>query len=289
MDQAGEPVETIDLHVHSTASDGGLAPEAVVKRAVGAGLHAIALTDHDTLGGIPEALAAGERFGVRVIGGCEFSAAAPWGEMHVLGYFLPSDAPELDAFLERCRADRVRRGQAMVEQLQRLGVELSFEDVLDESRGGAVGRPHVARAIVRRGSAIDLGDAFDRFLGRGRPAFVEKTLPAFRAIAELVHQAGGLLSVAHLKERGTRAFIERLKGEGLDAVETRHPSHDPDLRARLTDIALKLGLLRTGGSDWHGDPEPGVTHGTIGSQAVPRDWLDRLDEFRVRTLTRVVS
>ena len=289
MDQALEPVETIDLHVHSTASDGSLAPEAVVKRALAAGLSAIALTDHDSLGGIPEALSAGERFAVRVIGGCEFSAAAPWGEMHVLGYFLPSDSVELDAFLERCRADRVRRARAMVEQLQRLGVGLSFEHVLHESGGGAVGRPHVARAIVRHGSAIDLGDAFDRFLGRGRPAFVEKTLPAFRAIAELVHQTGGLVSVAHLKERGTRAFIERLKGEGLDAVETRHPSHDPDLRARLTDIALKLGLLRTGGSDWHGDPEPGVTHGTIGSQAVPREWLDRLDEFRARSLSRAGS
>jgi hypothetical protein len=289
MDPAIEPVETIDLHVHSTASDGSHAPEVVVKRASGAGLGAIALTDHDTLAGIPEALAAGERFGVRVIGGCEFSAAAPWGEMHVLGYFLPSDSAALDAFLERCRADRVRRARAMVEQLQRLGVGLSFEHVLHESAGGAVGRPHVARAIVRHGSAIDLGDAFDRFLGRGRPAFVEKTLPAFRAIAELVHQSGGLVSVAHLKERGTRAFIERLKGEGLDAVETRHPSHDPDLRARLTDIALKLGLLRTGGSDWHGDPEPGVTHGTIGSQAVPREWLDRLDEFRARSPTQAVS
>jgi predicted metal-dependent phosphoesterase TrpH len=289
VDQAIKPVETIDLHVHSTASDGSLAPEAVVKRALAAGLGAVALTDHDSLGGIPEALAAGERFGVRVIGGCEFSAAAPWGEMHVLGYFLPSDSAALDAFLERCRADRVRRARAMVEKLQRLGVELSFEQVLYESAGGAVGRPHVARAIVRQGGAIDLGDAFDRFLGRGRPAFVEKTLPAFRAIAELVHQVGGLVSVAHLKERGTRAFVERLKGEGLDAVETRHPSHDPDLRARLTDIVLKLGLLRTGGSDWHGDPEPGVTHGTIGSQAVPREWLDRLDEFRTRPLTGVVS
>lgn len=289
MDQAVGPVETIDLHVHSTASDGSLSPEAVVRRALGAGLSAIALTDHDTLGGIPEALAAGERFGVRVIGGCEFSAAAPWGEMHVLGYFLPSDSAALDAFLASCRADRIRRAQAMVEQLQRLGVGLSFEHVLDESGGGAVGRPHVARAIVRHGSAIDLGDAFDRFLGRGRPAFVEKTLPAFRAITELVHQAGGLVSVAHLKERGTRAFIERLKGEGLDAVETRHPSHDPDLRARLTDIALKLGLLRTGGSDWHGDPEPGVTHGTIGSQAVPREWLDRLDQYRAQSLNRAVS
>lgn len=278
-------MDTIDLHVHSTASDGSLSPGGVVKRAAGAGLRAIALTDHDTLAGVPEAIAAGEHYGVRVVGGCEFSALAPWGEMHVLGYFLPPELPELDAFLERCRADRMRRAQEMVQRLQRLGVDLSFESVLQESAGGAVGRPHVARAIVRQGRAIDLGDAFDRFLGRGRPAFVEKTLPQFRAITDLVHAAGGLVSVAHLKERGTRAFIERLKGEGLDAVETRHPSHDPDLRARLTDIALQLGLLRTGGSDWHGDPEPGVTHGSIGSQCVPIEWLERLDDFRAGSLT----
>jgi predicted metal-dependent phosphoesterase TrpH len=277
-------VETIDLHVHSTASDGSLLPGGVVKRAAAAGLRAIALTDHDTLAGIPEALAAGEQYGVRVVGGCEFSAASPWGEMHVLGYFLPPESPQLEAFLERCRADRVRRAQEMVQHLRRLGVDLSFESVLQESAGGAVGRPHVARAIVRHGGAIDLGDAFDRFLGRGRPAFVEKTLPQFRTIAELVHATGGLVSVAHLKERGTRAFIERLRGEGLDAVETRHPSHDPDLRARLTDITLQLGLLRTGGSDWHGDPEPGVTHGTIGSQSVPMEWLERLDGLRAGSL-----
>jgi predicted metal-dependent phosphoesterase TrpH len=209
--------------------------------------------------------------------------------MHILGYFLPPESQPVQAFLERCRADRVRRAQEMVQHLQRLGVDLSFESVLQESAGGAVGRPHVARAIVRHGGAADLGDAFDRFLGRGRPAFVEKTLPQFRDVAELVHAAGGLVSVAHLKERGTRSFIERLKGEGLDAVETRHPSHDPDLRARLTDITLQLGLLRTGGSDWHGDPEPGVTHGTIGSQYVPMEWLDRLDDLRAASLTTRLS
>lgn len=260
-----------------------------MKRAHAAGLQAIALTDHDTLGGVPEALSAGERMGVRVVGGCEFSAAAPWGEMHVLGYFLPTDSRPVDEFLERCRADRVRRAQVMVEQLQRLGVRISFDSVLQESGGGAVGRPHVARAIVREGSAIDTGDAFDRYLGRGRPAFVEKTLPTFRAIVELVHAAGGLVSIAHLKERGTLTFIEKLKAEGLDAVETRHPSHDPDLRARLTDITLKLGLLRTGGSDWHGDPEPGVTHGTIGSQGVPLEWLERLDNHRSHTINHAAS
>jgi len=282
-------LETIDLHVHSTASDGSLTPEAVVKRAAAVGLHAVGLTDHDTVAGVAEALNAGERLGVRVVSGCEFSVAASWGEMHVLGYFLPPDSSELENFLERCRADRMRRAQEMVQQLQRHGVELPFESVLEESAGGAVGRPHVARAIVRHGGAIDPSDAFDRWIGRGRPAFVEKTLPSFAAVATVVHDAGGVVSVAHLKERGTRAVVERLKSEGLDAVETRHPSHDPDLRARLTDIALQLGLLRTGGSDWHGDPEPGVSHATIGSQQVPREWLDRLDELRARALRSAAS
>jgi 3',5'-nucleoside bisphosphate phosphatase len=276
--------ETIDLHLHSTASDGKVSPEGVVSRARAAGLTAIALTDHDTLAGLPEALAAGERYGVRVVAGCEFSVAASWGEMHVLGYLLPSHSAELEEFLERCRADRVRRAQEMVTQLQRLGVDLSFESVLRESAGAALGRPHVARALVRHGGAANPNEAFDRFIGRGRPAFVEKTLPTFAAVADVVHRAGGVVSAAHLKERGTRAVVDRLKDEGLDAVETRHPSHDPDVRARLTDIAIDLGLLRTGGSDWHADPEPGVTHGAMGSQQVPREWLDRLDEWKTRTL-----
>jgi len=266
--------------VHSTASDGSLPPEVVVERALRAGLAGIALTDHDTVAGVPAAETAGERLGIRVVGGCEFSSAAPWGEMHVLGYFLPSHSAELESFLERCRADRIRRAREMVSRLQGLGVGLEFEDVLLQSKGAAVGRPHVARAIVRKGSATHVSDAFDRYIGRGRPAFVDKRLPTFREIADLVHSVRGIVSVAHLKERGTRSFLERLQREGLDAIETRHPSHDPDLRARLTDIALRLGLLRTGGSDWHGDPEPGETHGSLGSQQVPLEWLERLEELR---------
>ena len=161
------------------------------------------------------------------------------------------------------------------------GVTLDFDDVLRQARGGAVGRPHVARAIVLSGAAAGMSEAFDRYIGRGRPAFVEKMLPTFAEVAEVVHAVRGIVSVAHLKDRGTRSFLERLKGQGLDAVETRHPSHDPDARARLTDIALALGLLRTGGSDWHGDPEPGESHGTIGSQEVPLEWLERLDQHRL--------
>ncbi len=231
------------------------------------------------MAGVAAAVSAGERVGVRVVSGCEFSTAAPWGEMHVLGYFLPTDSPLLEAFLERCRADRLRRARAMVDRLRGMGLTLDFDDVLRQARGGAVGRPHVARAIVRGGGALGMSEAFDRYIGRGRPAFVEKVLPSFAEVADLVHSVRGLVSVAHLKDRATRSYMERLKTEGLDAIETRHPSHDPDTRARLTDIALRLGLLRTGGSDWHGDPEPGESHGALGSQEVPMEWLERMDQL----------
>src|SRR5690606_16451804 len=219
---------TVDLHLHSTASDGQLEPEVVVERAARAGLAAIALTDHDTLAGVAAAQQAGHRLGVRVIGGCEFSVSAPWGEMHVLGYFLPPDSAELNEFLQRCREDRIRRGRAMAERLQALGVPVTFDDILAASGHGAVGRPHVARAIIAKGAARDLNDAFDRFLGRGRPAYVPKTLPPLREVTRIVHQVGGLLSAAHLKDRATRSVLERFRRDGLDAVETRHPSHGPD-------------------------------------------------------------
>ncbi len=257
----------------------------MVERASAAGLAAISLTDHDTVAGVPAAVAAGERLGVRVLSGCEFSTSAPWGEMHVLGYFLPTDSAPLETFLARCRADRMRRARAMVDRLQGMGVSLDFEDVLRQAGGGAVGRPHVARAIVRGGGALGMSEAFDRYIGRGRPAFVEKVLPSFREVADLVHAVRGLVSVAHPKDRGTRSFIERLKSEGLDAIETRHPSHDPDVRSRLTDLSLRLGLLRTGGSDWHGDPEPGESHGALGSQEVPLEWLERLDRLHAELPT----
>jgi 3',5'-nucleoside bisphosphate phosphatase len=271
---------TVDLHVHSSASDGAFPPANVVGRAAAAGLVVVALTDHDTLAGVPAAIEAGRELGVRVVSGCEFSVAAPWGEMHVLGYFLPPGSAALERFLADCRADRERRGRAMVERLHRVGVALGEEDVLAEAVGGAVGRPHVARALVRRGHVATVGEAFDRYLARGRPAFVDKTLPAFASVAALVHRVGGLVSAAHLKERGTRSLLQQLQAQGLDAVETRHPSHDPDQRARLTDHALELGLLRTGGSDWHGESIGDESHGTIGSEQVPFEWLERLESAR---------
>ncbi len=270
----------VDLHVHSTASDGSLAPEAVVARAAAAGLAAVALTDHDTVGGIPAALAAGRALGIRVVVGCEFSVLAPWGEMHVLGYFLPETSTELEEFLLRCRSDRNRRGMEMVRLLQAQGVRIDEDAVLAESAGGALGRPHVARALRKAGVVRTLDEAFDRFLGRGRSAYVDKALPTFASVASLVHRIGGVISAAHLKDRGSRATLVRLRADGLDAVETRHPSHDADVRTRLTELTLELRLGRTGGSDWHGEAEDGWAHGALGSQLVPAEWLDQLEALR---------
>lgn len=270
----------IDLHCHSTASDGLLAPEAVVRAAVEAGLTAISLTDHDTTAGLPEAQRAGESLGVRVVGGCEFSVGVPWGEMHLLGYFIPHDDADIEAFLVEARSDRDRRAREMVSRLAGLGALVRFEDVLHEAAGGAVGRPHVARALKAAGHVKNVQQAFDRYIGRGRPAFVEKRLPTLRAVADLVHAKGGLVSAAHLKSFGTVAYLSGLQTEGLDAVETRHPSHDGDTIATITDAALVLGLGRTGGSDWHGEVDTIGTHARLGSQLVPDEWLVELEARR---------
>ena len=269
-----------DLHLHTTFSDGTYSPEELASEAKRFSLVAVALTDHDTVSGVPAALAAGEALGIRVVSGCEFSVLAPWGEMHVLAYFLPAGAPELDEFLSRCRLDRNRRGMEMVRLLQQLGVAIDEEAVLAQSAGGALGRPHVARALRKAGVVRTLDEAFDKYLGRGRPAFVDKALPTFSTVASLVHRLGGIVSAAHLKDRGNRTTLVRLRADGLDAVETRHPSHDGETRARLTDLALSLGLGRSGGSDWHGEAEDGWNHGALGSQQVPLEWLDRLEALR---------
>ena len=279
---ASSPSGVVDLHLHSTASDGAFPPEDVVARAAAVRLAAIALTDHDTLEGVPAALAAGTRLGIRVIPGCEFSTAASWGELHVLGYFLPVGWSPLEQFLSRCRADRERRGADIVVRLNGLGVGLTMDDVLAESRGGAVGRPHVARALLRAGRVHTVQEAFDRFLGWGRPAFVAKRLPSFAEVADLVHAGGGVVSAAHLKDRGTRSTLATFKAQGLDAVETRHPVHDPDQRSRLTELASQLGLLRSGGSDWHGDDLSLPPSGQIGGQEVPLEWLSALEAARPR-------
>jgi predicted metal-dependent phosphoesterase TrpH len=270
----------IDLHMHSTASDGALPPEEVVGRAASAGLSAIALTDHDTLAGLPAAVEAGQRLQVRVIAGCEFSTMAPWGEMHVLGYFLPLGSDLLEEFLANCRADRERRGNEIVDRLRKLGLKVTREDIMREADGASIGRPHVARALLRIGAVRTIQEAFDRYIGWHRPGFVEKRLPTFKAVADLVHSVGGIVSAAHLRDRADLALLTDLKAQGLDALETRHPVHDPDQRSRLTDLALGLGLLRSGGSDWHSDEQVQHPGAQMGGQEIPDEWLVELESVR---------
>ncbi|MGH7699763.1 MAG: PHP domain-containing protein [Gemmatimonadales bacterium] len=276
------------MHVHSTASDGEFAPAEVVRRAAAAGLAAIALTDHDTIAGLPEAEREGAARGVRIVSGCEFSVQAPWGELHLLGYFLPPGDARLDAFLTDTRAARRRRGERMVARLQRAGVALEFAAVERHAAGGALGRPHVARALVEAGFSADIGEAFDRWIGRGRPAFVEKPLPSLEDVATLVHAVGGLTVAAHLGERGSEGQIRRFQDLGLDGVEVRHPSHGPATEQRLLRLAGRLGLAVSGGSDWHGEAEFGGDHAPLGGFAVPMEWLEKLEERRTKASNRTV-
>lgn len=266
----------IDLHCHSRASDGLLAPSEVVEAARNAGLAAIALTDHDTTAGLDEARAAGARHGVEVVGGCEFSVATSWGEMHLLGYFLTPGDAAIEEFLVRARDDRARRVREILSRLGGIGIRVSLDDVARECGGDAFGRPHVARALLRLGRVRTVQEAFDLYLGRGRPAFVEKNLPPCRDVVALVHARGGVLSAAHLKTRATEAHARELRDDGVDALETRHPSHSPDIRALVTDLAFAFGFARSGGSDWHGESDPMGTHAPLGSQHVPDEWLTLL-------------
>ena len=267
----GAREQFVDLHTHSTASDGARRPADVVREAQRAGLSAVALTDHDTIDGLSEARDAGRELGVRVIAGVELSAVEDTIETHVLGLHL-GDPTSLELDLARLRRMRVARAEQMVERLNALGVRITFSDVLEQAAGGAVGRPHIARALMSHGWAVDMRDAFDRYLGNGRSAFVPKDqLPITEAIA-MIHRARGLAILAHPGTSGTRDRIEALAANGLDGVETRHPSHGAEDIARLTVLVDHFGLVPSGGSDWHG-----ATDGNrvLGMMRVPADWVVR--------------
>ena len=253
---------TVDLHMHSTASDGACAPADVVAAARAAGIAAIALTDHDTVAGLPEAQEAGRRLGVRVITGVELSADEEGREIHLLGLHLGrTDAIEgTMATLREARIDRARR---MVDRLNALGVPVTFEAVLAQAGRGAIGRPHVARAIVAGGWASEPREVFDRWLGHGRPANVPKARLTVAEAIRLVHDAGGLAVVAHPGVDMTRARLEQYASVGLDGIEVWHPSHGPDEIRRLRALADHLGLVASGGSDWHGAAEGPRTIGVM--------------------------
>lgn len=272
----------VDLHTHSTASDGALAPAEVVRAAREIGLSALALTDHDTIAGLPEATEAGRDEGVRIITGVELSAVEGHDETHLLGLHL-ADTGALQQRLNDLRGMRLSRGERIVRRLNELGVRVTFEDVLAEAAGGALGRPHIARALVNEGWASDIRDAFDRYLGNGKPAYVPKERLAMSEAIAMIHAAGGLAILAHPGQAGTRKRIESLVAQGLDGVEVRHPSHSAEDAARLNALVDHFGLVPSGGSDWHG-----LTEGNrvLGGMRIPIDWLERQEKRVAERTTR---
>lgn len=270
---AGGPA-FVDLHSHSTASDGTVAPEGVIESAERCGLTALALTDHDTIEGVPAARAAGQRLGVRVIAGVELSAFHEEHEVHLLALHL-THLDGLQRRLSELRTMRYTRAQKIVEKLNALGIPLTLDEVLLQSNGGAVGRPHVARALIARGVVQDFRDAFTRYLGSAGTAFVAKEHFSVEDAIGIAHEAGALAIWAHPGDGGRRERLEPLIAAGLDGLEIRHPSHSGEDIKRLQALADFFNLVPSGGSDWHGAPD-GPRR--LGIMNVPVEWLERQDE-----------
>ncbi|PYR89868.1 MAG: hypothetical protein DMF84_22910 [Acidobacteria bacterium] len=248
----------IDLHTHTTASDGSLAPAALVDAARAAGLRVLSITDHDTTAGFEAVTDRALQAGLELVPGIEISGVSDGRDMHVLGYFIDPASSGLRAFLQRQQTDRVRRVEEMSRRLAALGCPIHADAMLATAASGrSVGRPQIAAALVDAGYVQTRDEAFERFLEHGGPAYVPRRGAAPEEVVAIVHAAGGLASLAHpgVTKRDDR--IVPLVAAGLDALEVRHSDHDAVTEQRYRDLARELGLLVTGGSDFHGGD---VTH-----------------------------
>ena len=244
----------IDLHTHSTASDGQYAPCEVAARAAKAGTVAWALTDHDTVAGLGAAAEAAQALNIRFVPGIELSALLDEREVHVLGHFIDPVHPELQAFEDKLADHRRGRVRRIVELLARNGVTVTEEAIVACSGGKTVGRPHVARAMVEAGAVSTVKEAFDKFLGDGRPAYVGRfRLTAEDAVA-MIHRAGGVATLAHPgPSKVNPRELRRLRDMGFDGVEANHPDHHPEQADRYRAAAAEADLVCTGGTDFHGE------------------------------------
>lgn len=253
FEPGGQPPR-FDLHIHTTASDGTDSPEAVVALAAGKGFSIIAITDHDTMCGVPEAVAAGEKYGVRVIGGVEISAGGQT-EVHVLGYGV-RDVERLEQTLTLMRDKRAERMAGMVEKLRALGVDVTLDEVTALS-GGSVGRSHLARVLIDKGVVRDVREAFAKYLSPGKPAYVEREKLGVQQAVWLIADCGGLPVIAHPGQNRGESYWGRerfhaLKAYGLRGIEVYHMAHGAAQAAAFERIARAENLLVTGGSDYHG-------------------------------------
>lgn len=272
----------IDLHMHSIYSDGTNTPEELVKMAEERGLKAIALTDHDTVGGIVPLLEAGDGSPVETIPGIELSAECARGTMHILGYFIDHTSDILLEKINTVREGRIERNQEILKKLNKLGYRLMWEDVEKHAGADVVGRPHFAQALVEHKLVKNKKSAFDLLLAKGRPAYAERYRYTARECIELINQAGGISVLAHpatiyLKEDQLKGLIRGLAELGLGGIEAYYAEHHPENMARFKRYAAEMGLVCTGGTDYHGGNTPDLKLGTgFGQLRVPDEALDQL-------------
>ena len=278
----------IDLHSHSTFSDGSESPRRVVELAKAAGLDAIALTDHDTLGGLGEARIRATELDIELVNGCEVSCDFEDRVLHVLCYFIDDGAGPLQDELILLRDDRERRNHLMIERLREIGLPITEEEVIEKAEGRGIGRPHMAAVLKDHGAVRDINEAFERYLGKGRPGYVKKSRVAIETIIEETSRSGGVCSVAHpysldLTTLELDRQLDRWAETGLVGLECYYGRYSPELRASLVQTARRHRLVPTGGSDYHGDYKPDLSIGTgTGDLEVPSEVLDELRECVAR-------
>lgn len=277
----------IDIHMHSVFSDGSMTPEELVAEAAGLGLRGIALTDHDTVGGIPRFLEAARAAGVPAIAGVEVSAEIEKGTLHVLGYGVDYRNREFLEHLRWIREGRNSRNREMLQKLNRLGIRLTMEDVTRHAGADVVARPHFAQALIAKGYVRDKREAFDRYLAKGKPGYAERRRLNPETTMELLRMAGGLPVIAHpftLKRthKEMKPLLAHLKEYGLAGMEVYYSEHSKDLQRAYLKLTGELGLLATGGSDYHGAISPGVKmgKGTGGLNVPDAVWENVLRELQ---------
>ncbi len=273
----------IDLHTHSTASDGTYSPSELVALAREVGLYALALTDHDTVEGLAEASAAAERLGVRLVPGVEISVKFEGpGHCHILGYFVDPASRVLRETLALLKKARSERNLRMVEKLQALGVEITLEEVVARAGGGEVGRPHFAPLLVEKGVVRSPEEAFERYLKKGAPAYVPKARLSPEEAFSAIFEAGGLPVLAHpvhlrLPPEELSGYVARLKAFGLSGIEAYYTDHTPEFTAFCLELARRYNLVPTGGSDFHGRNKPDIKLGRgFGNLRVPDECYHEL-------------
>ncbi len=265
----------IDLHLHSTASDGVLPPAEVVQLAKARGLTTIALTDHDTTAGWAEAFAAGREWGVEVLGGFEINSETSLGHIDFLVYGAKADNAVLQDFLLTIRDARVGRARGMVNKLAELGLPIEWERVLHFAGDAqSIARPHVARALVEAGYVASTQEAFDRYLNDQGPAYVHRLEVKPQDVIHTVHQAGGVIVLSSPEHSRTTHLTPALAGMGMDGIEVYYFDHTDDVKRNLLALAQQYNLIITGGSDFHGDK----THAELGSVDVPAEVLPKLKD-----------